>query len=176
MDLQQQLKRLARQARGPTGSAAAPAATDAGTLGASGGGGPERLLLEVLLDRPDLFDTAAEKIDPHNFHDAMLRTIAERIWAMGAEGAFNPEDLLAAEEMVSLAPVLTEMMLAGQRRGNSERTLADAITAILDRAEKAELHSLKQGDLDDEKLRRLHEKLVENQNKSDATRRPRIEG
>lgn len=148
------------------------------TIGASGN--PEREILEVLLDAPDLFDDVAERIDPHFFHDAMFNSIAQRVWEMGLAGKFSPEDLMAREDMASLGATLSELAWGGQKRGNHQKTLTDAVAAILDREEKRKYLQLKEQSLtagvDDNKLRQLQERLSSiHQQGGHSARRPKIQ-
>ncbi|MCK5558769.1 MAG: toprim domain-containing protein, partial [Candidatus Hydrogenedentes bacterium] len=163
IDLQRQMRRLRRQVRAqPTRTRTAQK-----SLSVS----PERNILEVLLDRPDMFDDVARQVDPSHFHDAELATIAERIWAMGGDGRLSLEDLLAAEDMSDFAPVLTELSITGQRRGNHEQTLADAVNLLLNRRENREMQEIKARPMDDENLRRLQERF----RKTDPRKRPGIQ-
>jgi DNA primase len=166
-EVQQQMRRLGRKVR-PIQSARQPGAGKT-PIGVTMD--PERVVLEVLLDEPGLFDHAAERIDPADFHDALLRSLAERIWPLGMNGRLSLDELLATEEMVSFAPILTELSLAGQRRGNHQRSLEDAVGRILHRKEKQNEQELKTGPLDDDRLRELQSRFRQ----SDPRKRPRIQ-
>ncbi|MBN1943328.1 MAG: DNA primase [Phycisphaerae bacterium] len=166
-EVQQQMRRLGRKIR-PDRSAR-PAADGRAAIGVTTN--PERVVLEVLLDEPELFDQAAERIDPADFQDAMLQRLAERIWPLGTDGRLALEELLADEEMVGYAPTLTELSLAGQRRGNHHRTLQEAVDRILHRKETHSVQELKTGPLDDESLRELHARFQ----RSDPRKRPKIQ-
>ena len=93
----------------------------------------------------------------------MLKAIAERIWEMGLQGTLTLEDLMGREDMASLGATLSELAWGGQKRGNHEKTLSDAVAAILDREEKRKYLQLKQQSLgpsvDNDKLRELQERL-----------------
>lgn len=175
IDLQQQMKRLGRR-RPPAHPAAQETSLNPAQVGAVVGipagaaGNPERNILEILLDQPELFDDAAERIDPEHFNDAILRAIAHRVWDKGHQGQLSLENLLAMEELAGLAPVLTELSIAGQQRGQHAETLAEAVTKILDRHDKADLESMKRSELDDDQLRQLQERF----RKTDPTKRPKI--
>jgi len=84
----------------------------------------ETQLLEVLLNRPDLFDSVVEKLDPTDFADPALGTIARSMWAAGHEGRCGLEELLAREEMSPYGAVLARLAAEGARRANFEATLA----------------------------------------------------
>ncbi|MBN1555224.1 MAG: DNA primase [Phycisphaerae bacterium] len=166
-DLQQQMRRLGRKIR--PAQTTQPAGENRAPIGVTMN--PERVILEVLLDEPELFDHAAERIDPSDFHDALLRSLAERIWPLGLDGRLSLDELLADENMVSFAPILTELSLAGQRRGNHQRTLEEAVDRICHRKEFQSVQELKTGPLDDESLRELQNRFRQ----SDPRKRPRIQ-
>ena len=177
IDLQQQMRRLRRTQPRPRATSQ-PAHRPTAVQGVHGE--PQREILEVLLDEPNLFDDAAERIDPDHFTDAMLQTIARWMWQMGAAGKLSLEELLATEELTSLQPMLVEMSLAGQRRGNHEQTLRDAVGLVLQREAQAKLKQLKaesvSSNSDDEKLRAIQQKLIQDQNAGPwRSRRPKID-
>ena len=127
--LQQQMRRLARRLRP---AATGPAARDPGRwVSDSPTALAERQLLEVLLNRPDLFDLAAERIDPQDFRDPSLRAVAEGIWAMGQDDRLSLDELLATEAMAAWGALLTDLAGEGERRGNSAQTLHDAVSHML---------------------------------------------
>lgn len=165
-ELQQQMRRLGRTVR-PDRSRPLPEKRP--PLGVTTD--PERIVLEVLLDEPELFDLAAERVDPSDFQDDRLRPLAERVWALGAAGRLGLEELLAAEDLVPHAPLLTELSLAGQRRGNHRQTLQEAVDRLLHRREVQNVRELKSGPLDDERLRKLQAQF----RRSDPRKRPKIQ-
>jgi len=155
-DLQQRMRALARRAR-----AAAPAdvpqasrASERTDLDPA-----ERQLIEVLLNRPDLFDHAAERLDPRDFTSADLQAIATRAWALAQDGTLTLEGLMNSQEMSPYASLLADLAFAGEQRGNYEPTLAGAVEHILRRRDRSEVQQLKSGDLSDEKLRQLSQRL-----------------
>ena len=161
-DLQEQMRRLARQAPRRTGT---PIQRESVPLG-----DPQRQVIEVLLNRPDLFETASESIGPEDFGDPALREIARQLWQLGASGRLRMEELLARQEMSVHAGMLAELAGSGESRGNYEQTLSGAIGQLLDRRRKRELQDIKASGLDDETLRRLHEPLRQ----ADPRRHPKI--
>jgi DNA primase len=174
VDLQQRMRRLARQAgptRRPLPDNPQPVdAYDRPNRPTGAAGDPERHVLEVLLDKPELFDDAAEKIDPADFRDALLRTIAQRLWQRGNDGELTFEDLLAGEDMTSLQGELIALARTAQRRGNHEQTLHGAVSAILQRKHREETDAIKSNGFDDDTLRSLQERLRQ----GDPRRRPGI--
>lgn len=163
-DLQQQMRRLGRRARQP-----ARQADDAGQAWGDLGALTERHLLEVLLNRGDLFDSAAEQVSPQDFADPDMRQIAECLWVLGAQGRANLEDLLANQELSPKGPLLAELAMSGQRRGNYEPTLADAVESMTYRRSKREMQDLKSTGLGDETLREIQRLQV-----PDVRRHPKI--
>jgi len=152
-DLQQQLRRLARRVPRTSGAGAAPGAdAHAGAL-------PERHILEVLLNRPDLFDSVAGRVQPAEFADADLRAVADRLWEAGRAGHPLLEELLASEEMSNLGRLLADLATAGERRGNYEHTLDGAVKHLEWRRSRSELQELKRTGLTDETLRDMSPRL-----------------
>ena len=91
-----------------------------------------RQIIEVLLNRPDLFEMAQEAIpEPLEIPDEVLGPIAERVWEYCRE---NPEgglaEILAGIESTELSRIVTDMALAGEARGNYEQTLSDAASNL----------------------------------------------
>lgn len=167
-DLQRQMRRLARQVGRPAAQAGrpAPAAWDPYQATALS----ERYLLEVLLNRPDLFDLAAERVDPQDFQDAELRTVAECLWQMGREDRLSLEEVLAAEEMSRRGALLTDLVAAGEHRGNYEATLDGAVCHLLYCREMRQLQPPATGEYSDEALRQIHQRS----RAADTRRSPKI--
>jgi len=164
VDLQQQMRRMARRIARGSHRPQGPASN--GRYQA-GGAVAERHLLEVLLNRPDLFDQAAERLDPKDFTDEQYHKIARRVWAAG--GA-NLDELLAEEETTSLGGLLTDLAAEGERRGNYEQTLAGAVQDILYRRQRRELDDLRASPTSDEALRELSQRLRQ----PDVRRHPKV--
>jgi len=166
VDLQQQMRRLGRRLK-----RAAPAGQGAGLQQP---GDPaaiaEQHLLEVLLNRPELFDTAAERVGPADFLDADLRLIAECLWDMGKMGNIALDNILSMEKMSHLGSLLTDLAAAGRRRENYDQTLEGALEHLLYRRGRQEMQELKSQGLSDEALRRLNRRL----RRADPRRHPRI--
>ncbi len=165
-DLQQQMHRLARRIRrsSQTTQAAASAPTSNADV-------TERQILEVLLNCPDLFDTANERVGPEDFTDAGLKPVVEAVWQAGRDGRLNLEELLAKGELVALGGVLTDLATSGQRKGNYEPTLNEAVEHMLYRRDRQDMQQLRTADKDDKTLRELSRRLKQ----PDLRRRPRIQ-
>ncbi|MFW5840426.1 MAG: hypothetical protein ACOCZE_07590, partial [Planctomycetota bacterium] len=166
-DLQAQLRRVRRKV--PRHSGARPTARISLTRGPTVLA--QKHILEVLVNSPDLFDSAAERIDPNEFTDPALRQIARQVWRLGMDGHLSVEQLAACQELAELGGLLAELAEAGQLRGNHEKTLTGAIECILYRRDRAEIEQLKAGaDQDDDTLRQLQSRL----RRADVRKRPRI--
>lgn len=168
--LQQQMRALARQVNRP-----APAANIPQASGTSGGDAitamAERQMVEVLLCRPELFDSILEKVDAADFTDPTLRHIAQAIWELGQEGRFTLESLLTREDLSPLGSLIGEMAMAGEHRGNFESTLTGAADHIAARRQSRQVETLK-GDLSSEDSLREYQK---NLGKRDVRRYMKIE-
>jgi DNA primase len=151
-ELLRQMRRLSRQVRrgslGGGGPSAAPAAPT--LLG-------QRQVLEVLLNEPELFDLAAERIGPADFSDAALRAVAERVWSLGSSGRLALDEVVASEAMAAHGALVAELATAGERRGNYEPTLVGAVDLMLYYRGKKDLDDLKAGGLSDETLRAIQQ-------------------
>ncbi|MCD4669846.1 MAG: hypothetical protein K8S14_05320, partial [Actinomycetia bacterium] len=166
-DLQQQMRRLSRRVRKPIRRdepSAAPASA------AQAQSQHERQILEVLLNRPDLFDNAAERIDPPDFTDPNFRAIAECFWAMAQNGDVPVEQFVARQEMAEFGPLLTELITNGEDRENYEQTLNEAVEFIMYKRNRDQIRKLKSVSLDDETLR----KIGEHHRQADPRRMPGI--
>ena len=166
--LQQQMRRLARRSRPPAGR---PGEADAASWQADTSSVlAERQLLEVLLNRADLFDLAAERIDPQDFQDPELRPVAESVWRAGQADRLSLEELLASEEMSAQGALLTDLAAEGQHRGNYEPTLQGAVGHILYCREGRRLEPPRADAYTDEGLRQFTRRL----RAADLRRHPRI--
>ena len=166
-DLQRQMQRLARRRPRRAAATDQPQTTDheAGPTDPA-----ESLVLEILLNRPDLFDDVADRIGPNDFISTALRPIAEQVWTAGHAGTLALDELLRTEDLAAMGSLLTDLAAAGQRRGNFEKTLAEAVDHLLYRRTQGELEQLRIGEYDDETLRQITQAL----RGRDVRRRPRI--
>jgi len=155
-ELQQQMRRLARQSTRRSGGQAVAAG---GGERRPNGDLSERQVLEVLLNEPDLFDVAAERVGPEDFQSQVLRTIAEHVWRLGASERLSLEELLGCGELVSAGSILADLATEGDRRGNHAETLSGAVDYMVYRRSRQEIQALKSGGLDDDALRALDRKL-----------------
>jgi len=164
-ELEGQIRRISRRTARRTAAQANPNAGLVDTAAIA-----ERHILEVLLNREDLWTEAARQVSPQDFSNATLRRIAERIWRLGEQDRFTAEQLLASEELAELGKVLAELITNGQKRGNYEQTLAGSIEHLRYRRSRQEIAQLRQSQLDEQALRRLNDRLQQ----SDLRRHPKI--
>jgi hypothetical protein len=129
----------------------------------------ERHVIEVLVNDPELFDLAHERIDPDDFTDPDLQEIARHIWTMGEAGHLHLDELLATESLVELGPLVTDLATVGEQRENYQATLVGAVDNMVRRREQAEADRLRAAG-DDEALR----KLTNHYRQGDMRRRPKI--
>ena len=165
LDIQRLMQRLGRRARAERTAGRQP--EDLGQwLSVLG----ERQVLEVLLNSPELFDSAAERIDPDDFADEDLRAVAQCVWKLGAEGNCGLENLLSNESMAPHGALLADLATAGEQRGNFHQTLQGAVEDMLRRRNSSELQELKSRGYDgDATLRQIQQRLG-----SDLRRRPQV--
>ncbi len=166
-DLQQLMQRMARRNTTRSQQPDTPAQSIHATLAAM----PlaERHLIEVLLNVPDLLDHVIERIDPTDFTDGTLRLIAHNIWQLGHDGPWHLEQLLVRDQMAQMGSLLTDLVMAGERRGNYEATLTGAADDIVRRRDQRELDSLKADGSED-----ARRKLTQQLKAGDNRRRPKI--
>ena len=161
VELHGKMQQLARR----ISRASAPADSQAGRRSDSA-----RLVLEVLLNQPDLFDRTAERIGLEDFTDPELEKIVRHVWRLGGQGRLRLEELLACEDLADQSGVIADLSSKGERRGNYEKTLEGAVEHLLARREQSELGRLKMQGLTDQTLRRV----IEQSARSDQRRRPKI--
>ena len=164
-DLQQQMRRLGRQMTRSSGQASigtGQGATQSGILA-------QRHILEAVLNEPDLFADAAERVDPQDFSDDRLGRIAQEVWRLGLADQLSVDELMSSQSLAGMGGLLAELAMAGQQRGNCSETLRGAVDSLVHRRGRREIEGLK-ASKDDESLRRLDEHL----RSPDARRHPRI--
>ena len=165
-ELQQQMRRLARGTRGPARAEAGQAQKEPAREDEAA----ERHVLEVLLNDPGLFHSAAERIGPEDFVSPAYKRVAQVVWQSAGGGEVSLDDLLANAELVDQGGLLTDLAAAGEHRGNYEQTIHGAVDYILYRRNRQELRDLKASKDDDEALKRLARMLKA----PDLRRRPNI--
>jgi DNA primase len=150
-ELQQQMRSLARRTGRASRGSYAPADGGAAIQAPL----EEREVLGSLLNDPELFPSAAERIGPEDFRSPECRRLAEAIWECGQEGRIAVGELLSRQELAQMGRFVTDLADAGQRKGNFEPTLAGAVDRILHRRNRKEVQDLKDSPADDDALKRL---------------------
>ena len=89
----------------------------------------EREVLEVLLNRPDMFERVRAEIpDAEVFTEGPLRQIARRLWDyFGQGGTGTLGEILAGCESSDLCRIMTDLSQHGSDRENYEMTLEGAM-------------------------------------------------
>jgi hypothetical protein len=167
------MRRMARAIPRANLPARPTASADADATSADGNGTlcAQRHILEVLLNRPDLFDSIVEQIFPEDFADSRMQPIAQEVWARGLAGRLATEDLIASEAMSDSGPLLAELIELGRRRENYEQTLAGAVEFMLYCRNRQQMQRLKSPGIDDDVLRQIAQHC---QKPDPGRRRPRI--
>jgi len=170
-DLQQQMRRMARRMRraDAQNARAARVAAENWTPDAAAVQA-ERELLEVLVNMPDMFDMAAERVDWNDFTDPKLRLVAQRVWALGQAHRLTLEDLLADEALLELGGLVTDLSAAGEKKGNYEETLHGAVSHILYVRQNRQLAPVSEDRYNDEALK----KVLQRHRVADIRRHPKI--
>ncbi len=100
----------------------------------SGQGGfavAQRQVIEVLLNQPDLFQSVKKKITPELFDVPVLRQIAQILFEMlKQKPKTTVAEILAETDSVELANVIVELESQGDKKGNFESSLDDAVEAM----------------------------------------------
>ena len=169
-EVTEQMRRLARRVR--RGSAAAGPRGEEPAEAAGRIDRAESWLLGVLINAPQLSEAVAGRIHPEMFADPVLRAVAEQVWALAGTDRLDVAALLAAGESEQWGRVVTDLQVAGEKRGNYERILADAAEAICRRQDRETLQELKnKGDAHiGEVMRTIHRQAQS----ADPRRRPRL--
>jgi len=149
-DLQELMRRLGRRTRPQASGQGRQEPPDEGLSARA-----ERDVLEVLLNRPALFDGVAERLDPRDFGHPQLRAIAEVVWRLGEAGRCDFQNLLSVEALAEHGALLADLATAGEKRGNYERTLQGAAEAMLYRRARTEFQQVKANGYSDDTLRRI---------------------
>jgi len=92
----------------------------------------QKEILEVLLNRPDLFPQVQAVIeDANEFTDPILNPIAQRLWSYCSRGGIGPlSEILAGCESTEMCNIMTDMADRAQTRGNFEQTMEGALEKL----------------------------------------------
>ena len=155
VELSRQMRQLAR--RIPRSSA--PAATKQVDWSDQPEHLAQRNVLEVLLNRPDLFDNASENIGPEDFGEGQYRPVADVVWRLGAAGRLSMDELLPLESLAEFGSMVAELATEGEKRGNFEETLSGAVGHLVYFRTRRQGASGRGSEMDDQKLRDLQQRL-----------------
>ena len=136
-----------------------------------GQAGSQRRILEVLIAEPDLFEHTARHVGVEDFTDPLLASVAHQLWRLGNDGDLSLESLLALNAGPDWGRLVTDLSVAGERRGNYAATLAEELEYIEHQHARNALEALKQAGCagDDESLRQYNLQ----RRRPDARRMPR---
>jgi DNA primase len=100
-------------------------------LGQGGFAVAQRQVIEVLLNRADLFKSIKNRISPELFDVPVLRQIAQILFKLlKKKTKITLADILAETDSVELANVIVELERQGGEKGNFESSLDDAVEAM----------------------------------------------
>lgn len=105
----------------------------------------QREILEVLLDRPELFKSVKQKISAEDFDQKVLKQIFVLILeTVKNSNCVSPAEILSRTESPSIAGVITQLVQAGEKKGNFTARLEGAIEAIDRHKNQAEKNRIRQ--------------------------------
>ncbi|MBN1391656.1 MAG: hypothetical protein JW947_02510, partial [Sedimentisphaerales bacterium] len=91
----------------------------------------QREVLEVLLNKPELFETVKQKITVEDFDVPALRQTASILFeALNANPETRLAEIIARTESLEASSLLVELSQLGEAKGNFESRLAGALNAI----------------------------------------------
>ncbi len=91
----------------------------------------QREILEVLLNRPSLFELARQKITPAAFDVPVLARTADVLFeTLNSDPNASLKQVLAKVEDISLGNCIVELAQSGAQKGNFETRLAGALDVI----------------------------------------------
>ena len=153
-DVAAEMARLARRA----GRSSAPPRSASADGEASGADRAGRWLLGALLNAPELMASVHERVAPSLFAEPALQRLAERMWGMAGEGGVDLARLLRADESVEWGRLVTDLQVAGERQGQYQQTVADAVEEFGRRRQRQEIEELKAGSDAEGVLRKVAER------------------
>lgn len=108
----------------------------------------QREIIEVLLNKPELFSSVKQKITVESFDVPILRQIAEALFDVLQSGRpFEPAEVISNMESAQTGSIVAELVQSGEAKGNFESRLDGAIEAILSHhRQKEKLQIRQQGD------------------------------
>jgi DNA primase len=107
----------------------------------------EREILEVLLNKPNLFGKVQEKIAAEFFDEPLLRKVAELVYSTLKE---EPEatlgQILVRAESVQAGSLLAELAQSGEEKSNFEKRIDKAVEVFLRQRKRIEIQALEDKD------------------------------
>ena len=131
-EVHQQLGRLWQRQRGRHGEQANRPVGQREVANSDSYRAAQREVLEVLLNRPDLFIIVREFIlGPEVFARAIDKAIAQRLWDYCTQGGAGPlSEITGTCDDPELCDLMTDFAARGEERGNYELTLDGALTNL----------------------------------------------
>jgi DNA primase len=91
----------------------------------------QREVLEVLLNKPGLYEDIREKITPDIFDVSILGQAAAVLFeTINEHSGASLKEIFSRAESVELAACITELAHSGEKKGNFEPRLADALATL----------------------------------------------
>ncbi|UCD29224.1 MAG: DNA primase [Planctomycetota bacterium] len=88
-------------------------------------------ILEVLVNRPELYPTVEKYFDPARIVDPVLSAIAVELLAMlRSDGAFRIDELIGRFESVEYGRLITDLQIRGERRGGYQAVIEGVIPCL----------------------------------------------
>jgi len=88
-------------------------------------------IVEVLLNKPELYSVVEDDFDPSLIHLPALSELAgELVSMMGSGRPFRIDELIGRFESLDYGPLITELQLRGERRGDFEKVLGGAVSCL----------------------------------------------
>ncbi len=127
-------------------------------LGQGGFAVAQRQVIEVLLNRADLFESVKNRITPELFDVPVLRQIAQILFKLlKKKPKTTVTEILAETDSVELANVIVELERQGGEKGNFESSLDDAVEAMHRFSQKQKRAEIKEIKDETEYLKKVFE-------------------
>lgn len=121
----------------------------------------QREVLEVLLNKPELFDSVKNRITPQDFDVPILRQIADIVFENLTAGPDNSlKKVLAKAESVEVGSAVVELARIGEEKANFNSRLEGALDAMQRLTRQREKSLIKADDDQTKFLRRFSENTV----------------
>ena len=118
----------------------------------------QRELLEVLLNKPELFKNVKQKITADDFDVPVLKQIADVLFeTLTAEPNPSLAQILANLESAQASASLVELAKTGEQKGNFDSRLTAALKAIQRYQQRSKISECKAGKNQKQFLQRLSE-------------------